>query len=115
MIGICWTNTSPNLPPWGTTESRLRNNPMVIAVPRRSGHLVIDMAMSQFSYSALASYRIRGEQLPVEGSFDSEGKLTRDSAAIETSKRPGAIWSTVCRSRFRSGAKCKSCSGAHEA
>jgi 3-dehydro-L-gulonate 2-dehydrogenase len=64
MIGICWTNTSPNLPPWGTTESRLRNNPMVIAVPRRSGHLVIDMAMSQFSYSALASYRIRGEQCP---------------------------------------------------
>ena len=79
----------------GTTESRLGNNPMVIAVPRRSGHLVIDMAMSQFSYSALASCRIRGEQLPVEGSFDSDGKLSRDSAAIETSKRPG-----------QSGARC---------
>ena len=95
MIGICWTNPSPNLPPWGTTESSLRNNPMVVAIPGRSGHLVIDMAISQFSCSALASYRIRGEQLPVEGSFDSEGKLTRDSAAIETSKRPG-----------QSGARC---------
>ena len=95
MMGICWTNTSPNLPPWGSTESRLGNNPMVIAVPRRSGRLVIDMAMSQFSCCALASYRMRGEQLPVEGSFDCQGKLTRDSAPIETSKRPG-----------QSGARC---------
>jgi 3-dehydro-L-gulonate 2-dehydrogenase len=87
-IGMCWTNTMPNLPPWGGTEPRLGNNPLVIAVPRAAGHVVLDMAMSQFSYGALAAYRMRGELLPVEGGFDSEGKLTRDAQAIENSQRP---------------------------
>jgi 3-dehydro-L-gulonate 2-dehydrogenase len=88
MIGICWTNTLPNLPPWGSSEPRLGNNPLVIAVPRAAGHVVLDMAMSQFSYGALAAYRARGEMLPVEGGFDAEGRLTRDPAAIEASQRP---------------------------
>jgi 3-dehydro-L-gulonate 2-dehydrogenase len=46
------------------------------------------MAMSQFSYGALASYRMRGESLPVPGGFGSTGELTSDPAAIEASKRP---------------------------
>jgi 3-dehydro-L-gulonate 2-dehydrogenase len=88
MIGICWTNTMPNLPPWGGAEPAIGNNPLVIAVPRSSGPVVLDMAMSQFSYGALASYRRRGEPLPVDGGYDIEGNLTRDAAAIERSWRP---------------------------
>src|SRR6266404_2707094 len=88
VIGICWTNTLPNLPPWGATDPRLGNNPLIIAVPRAAGHVVLDMAMSQFSYGTLATYRMRGEPLPVEGGFDAAGQLTRDPAAIEASKRP---------------------------
>jgi 3-dehydro-L-gulonate 2-dehydrogenase len=87
-LAFCWTNTLPNLPPWGATRPLLGNNPLVIAVPRRAGHVVLDMAMSQFSYGALAAYRARGEQLPVDGGFDKEGRLTRDPAAIEESGRP---------------------------
>src|SRR5439155_10919673 len=62
VIGICWTNTLANLPPWGAAEPRIGNNPLVIAVPRRGSggaHVVLDMAMSQFSYGALAAYRLR--------------------------------------------------------
>jgi 3-dehydro-L-gulonate 2-dehydrogenase len=88
VIGICWTNTMPNLPPWGASDPRVGNNPVIIAVPRQNGHIVLDMAMSQFSYGALASYRARGEMLPVDGGFDSAGRLTRDPGAIETSGRP---------------------------
>jgi 3-dehydro-L-gulonate 2-dehydrogenase len=88
VIGMCWTNTLPNLPPWGASDPRVGNNPFVIAVPRRAGHVVLDMAMSQFSYGALASYRMRGELLPVDGGFDSAGNLTRDPGAIEDSNRP---------------------------
>jgi 3-dehydro-L-gulonate 2-dehydrogenase len=88
MIGICWTNTLPNLPAWGDTVPRLGNNPLVIAVPRKGGHVVLDMAMSQLSYGALAAYRKRGELPPVDGGFDSEGNLTRDPVAIERSQRP---------------------------
>jgi 3-dehydro-L-gulonate 2-dehydrogenase len=87
-IGICWTNTIPNLPPWGAKESKLGNNPFIMAVPRQEGHIVLDMAMSQFSYGKLESMRMKGEQLPVDGGFDANGKLTRDPKAIEESGRP---------------------------
>ena len=94
MIGICWTNTMPNLPPWGATEARLGNNPLVIAVPRAAGHIVLDMAMSMFSYGALEAYRRRGEPLPVPGGFDADGELTRDAGAIEATGRalPIGFW-----------------------
>ncbi|HZP07256.1 MAG TPA: 3-dehydro-L-gulonate 2-dehydrogenase [Terracidiphilus sp.] len=88
FVGICWTNTMPNLPPWGGAERIIGNNPLVMAVPRAAGPVVLDMAMSQFSYGTLESYRKRGEMLPVDGGFDAEGNLTRDPAAIEKSWRP---------------------------
>jgi 3-dehydro-L-gulonate 2-dehydrogenase len=87
-IGICWTNTMPNLPPWGAEQRRVGNNPLVIAVPRAAGHLVLDMALSQFSFGSLAAYARAGEQLPVPGGFDSAGQLTRDPQAIFDSGRP---------------------------
>ena len=94
VIGICWTNTMPNVPPWGGAEPAIGNNPLVIAVPRAKGHVVVDMAMSQFSYGALESYRRRGQLLPVEGGFDARGNLTRDPGAIEKSQRllPIGYW-----------------------
>ncbi len=92
LFAICWTNTLPNLPAWGATTPTLGNNPLVIAVPRPEGrHVVLDMAMSQFSYGALASYTARGKELPVPGGYDTDGNLTTDSAAIEASKRALAI------------------------
>jgi 3-dehydro-L-gulonate 2-dehydrogenase len=94
LIGICWTNTLPNLPPWGAADPRVGNNPLAIAIPRAKGHVVIDMAMSQFSMGALASYRLRGEPLPVAGGYDRAGALSRDPAAIEASGRllPAGFW-----------------------
>jgi len=88
LIAICWTNTLANLPPWGAAEAAIGNNPLVIAAPRAGGPIVLDMAMSQFSYGALDGYRKRGELLPVEGGFDAKGRPTRDPAAIERSQRP---------------------------
>jgi 3-dehydro-L-gulonate 2-dehydrogenase len=88
LIGICWTNTMPNLPPWGGVQPVIGNNPLVIGVPRAGGPVVLDMAMSQFSYGALEKYRQRGEMLPVDGGFDEAGNLTRDPGAIESSWRP---------------------------
>jgi 3-dehydro-L-gulonate 2-dehydrogenase len=88
VIGICWTNTMPNLPPWGADDPRIGNNPVIIAVPRPPEHVVLDMAMSQFSYGTLASYRARGELLPIDGGFDRQGRLTRDPGEIEASAKP---------------------------
>lgn len=88
MVGICWTNTNQNLPPWGSPEARIGNNPLVIAVPRKNGPIVLDMAMSQYSYGALATHRKAGKQLAVPGGFDQQGKITQDPAAIEETWRP---------------------------
>jgi 3-dehydro-L-gulonate 2-dehydrogenase len=92
LFAICWTNTLANLPPWGASTPALGNNPLVIAVPRPDGaHVVLDMAMSQFSYGALSAYSARAAQLPVPGGYDQAGNLTTDPAAIEASKRALAI------------------------
>jgi 3-dehydro-L-gulonate 2-dehydrogenase len=95
LFAACWTNTLPNLPPWGASTSALGNNPLVLAVPRASGaHVVLDMAISQFSFGALSGYAARGQQLPVPGGYDAGGNLTTDPAAIEASKRalPVGYW-----------------------
>ncbi len=88
FVGICWTNTNQNLPPWGATAPRIGNNPIVMALPLPEGAVVIDMAMSQFSYGALESYRKKDERLPVPGGFDAAGALTDDPGAIEATGRP---------------------------
>ena len=88
FILICWTNTIPNLPPWGAKESKLGNNPLVIGIPRKDGNIVLDMAMSQFSYGKMLNLKREGEKLPFPGGFDNEGNLTNDPAKILNSQRP---------------------------
>lgn len=94
LFAMCWSNTLANLPAWGATTPTLGNNPLVIAVPRPGGHVVLDMAMSQFSYGTLSAYSKRGQLLPVDGGFDTAGNLTKDAAAIEASQRalPVGYW-----------------------
>jgi 3-dehydro-L-gulonate 2-dehydrogenase len=94
MFAICWTNTMPNLPAWGTSSPVLGNNPLVLAIPRKAGPVVLDMAMSQFSYGAIDGYKKRGERLPVPGGYDLTGELTDDAAAIDESQRalPIGFW-----------------------
>jgi len=94
FAAICWSNTLPNLPPWGAMTPALGNNPLVIAIPRAGGPIVLDMAMSQFSYGTLASYREQGKLLPVPGGFDAQGNITTDPAAIEATQRalPIGFW-----------------------
>ena len=65
-IGICWSNTCPNMPAWGAKDNHLGNNPLILA----------------------------GKQLPVAGGYDENGQLTTDPAAIERAGRviPIGYW-----------------------
>jgi 3-dehydro-L-gulonate 2-dehydrogenase len=94
VAAICWTNTLPNVPPWGASEPRIGNNPIVVAIPRADGAVVLDMATSQFSVGALTAYAARGERLPVAGGYDPAGALTDDPRAILASQRllPIGFW-----------------------
>jgi len=82
FIGICFTNAIPNMPAWGGSEPVLGNNPLVIAFPRRDGPIVLDMAMSQFSYGKMSSYLKENMEMPFEAGFDEEGHLTKDPKVI---------------------------------
>jgi len=95
VFAICWTNTLANMPAWGAISPTLGNNPLVMAIPRPDGaHVVLDMAVSQFSYGTISAYAERGEQLPVPGGYDASGNLTNDAAAIEATQRalPIGYW-----------------------
>ena len=94
-IGICWSNTMPNMPAWGGKDRKIGNNPLVMAVPRSNGeHAVIDCAVSQFSYGKIEDCHLRGVQLPVPGGYNEAGELTTDPAEIEKTWRvlPMGYW-----------------------
>lgn len=94
MIGICWTNTYPNMPVWGATDCRVGNDPIVMAVPRKKGHVVLDMSMSQFAYGKLEVAALEGRQTICDAGYDTEGHLTRDPAQVLKSQRvlPIGYW-----------------------
>jgi len=93
-IAISWTNTESCMPAWGGKDTRLGNNPFVIAVPRASGNVVLDMAMSQYSYGKLQATRLKGRTMPFPAGFDSNGVLTNEPGPIEASMRilPMGYW-----------------------
>jgi 3-dehydro-L-gulonate 2-dehydrogenase len=87
-IGICWTNTTQFMPLWGSMDPKVGSNPLVIAIPREEGPVLLDMALSQFSMGRLGLHRSRGEELPVAGGYDAEGELTTDSEFMAKGGRP---------------------------
>lgn len=94
-VGMCFSNTMPNMPAWGGKERRIGNNPFILAIPRSDGrHVVADLAMSQFSYGKIEESRLKGVSLPVMGGYDSEGNLTDNPAEIEKTWRvlPIGFW-----------------------
>lgn len=93
-ISILFTNTKPNMPPWGGKDSRIGNNPFVVSIPRKEGHVVLDMALSQFSFGKINDYKLRGEQLPFHGGWDANNKLSKDPAKILQKERglPMGYW-----------------------
>ena len=91
FVFIGWTNTLGIMPAWKAMDSRLGNNPLVMALPFKEEAIVLDMAFSQYSYGAMEFSVLKKEQLSVEGGFNKEGNLTKDPASILESRRPLSI------------------------
>lgn len=88
-IGICWTNTTQLIPPFGSSDRKVGNNPLVFSIPRPKGrHFLLDMAMSQYSHGKLDVYRVANRPLPVPGGYDDSGNLSYDAGAIQAARRP---------------------------
>jgi 3-dehydro-L-gulonate 2-dehydrogenase len=94
FVLICWTNTCQNMPAWGATDPRIGNNPFVIAVPFQDEAIVLDFAMSQYSYGKLESLKKEGKKLPFPGGFNKNGQMTDNPDDILESWRvlPVGYW-----------------------
>lgn len=79
---LAWTNTIANMPAWGATDSKLGNNPMVFAIPFGGNALVLDFAMTQFSYGKMEAAQLEDKQLPFAGGFNHKGELTNNPEEI---------------------------------
>lgn len=93
-ISILFTNTQPNMPPWGGKHSRLGNNPFIVGIPRAAGHVVLDMAISQFAFGTINNYKLKGEKLPYPGGWDDNDELSKDPEKILGNERglPIGYW-----------------------
>ncbi|WP_299061197.1 3-dehydro-L-gulonate 2-dehydrogenase [uncultured Polaribacter sp.] len=93
-ISIIFTNTQPNMPAWGGKYSRIGNNPFVVSIPRKEGHVVLDMSISQFAFGKINNYKLRGEKLPFVGGWDSNDQLSNDPEEILLKERglPIGYW-----------------------
>ena len=93
-ISILFTNTQPNMPPWGGKDSRIGNNPFIVSIPREEGHIVLDMAISQFAFGKINEYKLRGEKLPCNGGWDDNNELSDDPEKILSNERglPIGYW-----------------------
>lgn len=94
FIFIGFTNTIANMPAWGAINNKLGNNPLVMAIPYRDEAIVLDMAMSQYSFGTLELKKMKDEKLTVPGGFDKNGNLSQDPSAILDSNRalPAGFW-----------------------
>ncbi|WP_319499980.1 3-dehydro-L-gulonate 2-dehydrogenase [uncultured Draconibacterium sp.] len=93
-VFIGWTNTEKNMPAWGAKESRLGNNPLVFAVPFGDEAIVLDMAMTQFSYGKIEAFKVEGKDLPFAGGFNKNDELTNKPEEILETMRglPIGYW-----------------------
>lgn len=93
-IGIMFTNTQANMPPWGASENRLGNNPLVVSIPNKDSHIVLDMAMSQFSFGKIHEYHLKNETLPIPGGWDEDHQMSTDPQTILASEKsiPTGYW-----------------------
>ena len=94
FVGICFTNTKPNMVVWGGAEARTGNNPLVIAIPNKKNPLLLDMSVSLYSYGKMWEYVNRKEELPFEGGLDYNGTITKDPKKIIESELalPVGFW-----------------------
>jgi len=92
FIGV--TNTIAAMPAWGAKDVRLGNNPFVMALPYKEEAIVLDMAMSQYSYGAMELLVYKNEQLGMYGGFNSKGEMTKDPGEIIATRRtlPIGYW-----------------------
>ncbi len=83
------------MPAWGGRDRKIGNNPIIFAVPQSNGeHVVVDCALSQFSYGKLEEAKLAGKKMPLPCGYDDNDELTTDPAPVINNLRlaPMGYW-----------------------
>ena len=80
LIALLFANTPAAMAPWGGNRAVLGTNPIAFACPRSAEDpIVIDMALSKVARGNIAAAARRGEVIPSDWAFDSNGQPTTDA------------------------------------
>ena len=90
MIGMCGTNASPTMAPWGGKDKLVGINPLGIAIPGGSeGDFVLDIAFGETAHGKIRVFAQKGEPIPETWAYDANGNETTDAvAALDGLIRP---------------------------
>jgi (2R)-3-sulfolactate dehydrogenase (NADP+) len=82
LVGMAFTNSPPNMAPWGGKHRLFGTNPLALAAPRRERPpLVIDQATSAVTKVALTAAARAGGPIAAGWALDREGRPTEDAQA----------------------------------
>jgi LDH2 family malate/lactate/ureidoglycolate dehydrogenase len=82
LVGLAFTNASPEMPPWGAAAALVGTNPWSIAVPSREGRpVVLDLSNATSGKGAIRHYAALGRRLPPDWAMDSTGRAVTDPSA----------------------------------
>jgi LDH2 family malate/lactate/ureidoglycolate dehydrogenase len=80
VIGLVFTTSSPVLAPPNGLTPVVGNNPICVAVPRRSAPpIVLDMALSEAAFGNIRLAAIEGREIPMGWAYDATGTPTSDA------------------------------------
>lgn len=90
LIALAFTNSPPNIAPWGGRKPLFGTNPLAFAAPRKAGPpIIVDLATSQVTKVSLVAAAKAGTPIPEGWALDAEGLPTTDpAAALQGSMAP---------------------------
>jgi LDH2 family malate/lactate/ureidoglycolate dehydrogenase len=82
LIGLAFSNASPEIAPWGGTRATVGTNPWAAAIPTgEEPPVVLDMANSTSGKGMIGWYLREGMKIPGDWALTAEGERTEDPEA----------------------------------
>lgn len=82
LVGLMLTNSPVAMAPWGSNKPIFGTNPIAFACPRNDGGpIVVDVSLSKVARGKIMAANQKGEAIPEDWAFDTDGKPTTDPKA----------------------------------
>ncbi|KAL8603674.1 hypothetical protein ACOMHN_017171 [Nucella lapillus] len=83
LLGMAFTNTSPNLVPTRSRQQTLGTNPISLAAPANNGDsMVLDMATTVVAMGKVEVKRTLNQDIPLGWGVDGTGQTTTDTSKV---------------------------------